>query len=150
EGRVGLELRVRLEEGDDARVGGRARRVRAREVAAQLSRSEDTDGGGRLGLHLALPLIAEEEEGPVAPVPEFAPALAEARQHDGAARCAAELVALEYVAPQAVAFVKERVGVQGVVAEELEEREGEVVRARLGHDADDAASVAPVLSRVVA
>ena len=105
-------------------------------------------GRGALGLVLTLPLVADEEEGFVFCEPH-------SRNAYWPSEGGTKLMTLESIAWQRQTrervwmLIEEAIGIEGVVAREVECRPVIVIGPRLGHNADDAAAVAPVLRRVV-
>src|SRR5207237_1715412 len=95
-------------------------------------------------LRVATPLVVEEEEELVLAAEEARAALAEAREVDGAADGAAELVARQLRARDAAPVVEEAVGGGRGGAVELAQRPVEQVRAAL-RDQLDLAAAAPAL-----
>src|SRR5579859_6547277 len=114
-------------------------------------REVSTELGGR-GYHLAgccrqlrqpLALPRHHEEQPVLRVEYF-------RDRQRTTNFGAELIALQDVPPNALFVIEELVRIEVVIANVFEDGTVVLVGSRLGYDADDAATVAPILRVVIA
>src|SRR5207244_4067979 len=109
EGGIRLEVGIFLKKVHYRAVGLRARAIRPGGIAAQFGGDEYGYAGRRPHLGLALPLIADEEKDLVAPV--------ELGENYRSSHRGSELVAFENRARLPVTIIKERIGVERVIAE---------------------------------
>src|SRR5229473_1391858 len=71
------------------------------------------------------------------------------RQSDGSAECTSILITLQDLARNMLLVIKERVGVESVVANEIEAAAVPLVGSGLGYDRDDAAAIPPIFGSVI-